>query len=44
VVAALLLVVAWVSVLWFDLPAHMMFHVANAWEEQDGTVKVWRRI
>jgi carotenoid cleavage dioxygenase-like enzyme len=27
---------------WFDLPAHMVFHVANAWEEEDGTVKVSR--
>jgi carotenoid cleavage dioxygenase-like enzyme len=28
------------GMLWFDLPAHMVFHVANAWEEEDGTVKV----
>jgi hypothetical protein len=35
------------GMIWFDLPAHMVFHVANAWEEEDGTVKVrgggWNR-
>jgi carotenoid cleavage dioxygenase-like enzyme len=25
---------------WFKLPPHMVFHVINAWEEEDGTVKV----
>jgi carotenoid cleavage dioxygenase-like enzyme len=28
------------GMIWFDLPAHMVFHVANAYEEEDGTVKV----
>jgi carotenoid cleavage dioxygenase-like enzyme len=28
------------GMIWFELPAHMVFHVANAWEEEDGTVKV----
>lgn len=30
------------GMLWFRLPAHMVFHVVNAWEENDGTVKVSR--
>jgi hypothetical protein len=31
------------GMIWFGLPAHMVFHVANAWEEEDGTVKVWKQ-
>jgi hypothetical protein len=30
------------AIRWFDLPSFMIFHVANAWEEEDGTVKVCR--
>jgi len=26
---------------WFTLPAFMVFHVANAWEEEDGKVKLF---
>jgi hypothetical protein len=39
-VAAIVAVVVLVSVRVLSLPAHMVFHVATAWEEEDGTVKV----
>ena len=26
---------------WFDLPPCMIFHTGNAWEEADGTVRLW---
>lgn len=26
---------------WFDLPPCMVFHTGNAWEEADGTVRLW---
>eukprot|EP00775_Hariotina_reticulata_P002346 gene2346-2652_t len=29
------------GMLWFQLPSHMVFHVINAWEEEDGTVKLY---
>lgn len=32
------------GMIWFDLPPHMVFHVANAFEDSDGTVKVSRRL
>lgn len=30
--------------MWFQLPPHMVFHVANAWEEADGSVKASDRV
>ena len=32
------------EMVWFDLPAFMVFHTANAWEDKDGTVKVRCRV
>jgi carotenoid cleavage dioxygenase-like enzyme len=28
------------EMIWYNLPAFMIFHTANAWEEKDGTIKV----
>lgn len=29
------------NMIWIKLPAHMVFHVANAWEEPDGRIKIF---
>lgn len=29
------------GMIWFKMPAFMVFHVANAWEEEDGKVKLF---
>ncbi len=28
------------AMIWFDMPAFVVMHTANAWEEEDGAIKV----